>query len=96
MSTKSSLSVENEWTGRPNPSCENKFSGAKGYRGKNGFPVQLTRAGLATAHKQEWQTHSVDPCPAMYACMCGQTYSKNVDQPGKVPNPVRGQLNREN
>ena len=24
------------------------------------------------------------------------TYSKSVDQPGKVANPARGQLNREN
>ena len=26
----------------------------------------------------------------------GHTYSKSVDQPGKVANPARGQLNREN
>ena len=29
----------------------------------------------------------------MYVCMV--TYSKSVDQPGKVANPARGQLNRE-
>ena len=28
-------------------------------------------------------------------CMYGHTYSKNMDQPGKVANPARGQLNRE-
>ena len=28
--------------------------------------------------------------------MYGYTYSKSVDQPGKVANPARGQLNREN
>ena len=28
--------------------------------------------------------------------MYGLTYSKSVDQPGKVANPARGQLNREN
>ena len=28
--------------------------------------------------------------------MYGHTYSKNMDQPGKVTNPARGQLNREN
>ena len=28
--------------------------------------------------------------------MYGQTYSKGKDQPGKVTNPARGQLNREN
>ena len=26
----------------------------------------------------------------------GHTYSKSIDQPGKVANPARGQLNREN
>ena len=29
-------------------------------------------------------------------CMYGYTYSKSMDQPGKVANPARGQLNREN
>ena len=28
-------------------------------------------------------------------CMYGHTYSKSMDQPGKVANPARGQLNRE-
>ena len=27
--------------------------------------------------------------------MYGHTYSKSLDQPGKVASPVRGQLNRE-
>ena len=27
--------------------------------------------------------------------MYGQTYIKSMDQPGKVANPARGQLNRE-
>ena len=35
-----------------------------------------------------------------YYCTCTVcmviTYSKSMDQPGKVANPVRGQLNREN
>ena len=26
-------------------------------------------------------------------CMCGHTYSKSMDRPGKVANPARGQLN---
>ena len=30
----------------------------------------------------------------MYVCMV-MTYSKGKDQPGKVANPARGQLNRE-
>ena len=32
----------------------------------------------------------------MYVCMYGHTYSKGMDQPGKVANPAHGQLNREN
>ena len=31
----------------------------------------------------------------MYVCIV-ITYSKGKDQPGKVANPARGQLNREN
>ena len=31
-----------------------------------------------------------------YTPMYGHTYSKSMDQPGKVANPARGQLNREN
>ena len=33
---------------------------------------------------------------SMYVCMYGHTYSKSMDQPGKVANPARGQLNKEN
>ena len=32
----------------------------------------------------------------IYVCMYGHTYSKSMDQPGKVASPARGQLNREN
>ena len=32
----------------------------------------------------------------MYVCMYGHTYSRSMDQPGKVANPAGGQLNREN
>ena len=35
-------------------------------------------------------------CVIDYVCMYGHTYSKSIDQPGKVANPARGQLNREN
>ena len=33
---------------------------------------------------------------SLYVCMYGHTYSKSMDGPGKVANPTRGQLNREN
>ena len=32
----------------------------------------------------------------MYVCIYSHTYSKSMDQPGKVASPARGQLNREN
>ena len=31
-----------------------------------------------------------------HICMYGRTYSKSMDQPSKVANPARGQLNRQN
>ena len=40
---------------------------------------------LVADDEQDWQP-----------CIYGRTYSKNMDQPGKVANPARGQLNREN
>ena len=36
------------------------------------------------------------PTSMLCVCMYGHTYSKSMDQPGKVANPARGQLNREN
>ena len=33
---------------------------------------------------------------SQYVCMYGHTYSKSMDQPGKVANPPRGQLSRKN
>ena len=33
---------------------------------------------------------------AVCICMYGHTYSKIMDQPGKVASPARGQLNRKN
>ena len=35
-------------------------------------------------------------CQLKYVCMYGHTYGKSMDQPDKVANPARGQLNREN
>ena len=32
----------------------------------------------------------------MYVCMHGHHIQQSMDQPGKVANPARGQLNREN
>ena len=46
-------------------------------------------------HEQDWQPDPVDPCSVMCVCV-DHTYSRSVDQPGKVANPARGHLNREN
>ena len=35
-------------------------------------------------------------CVCMYVCMFIHTYSKSMDQRGKVANPAHGQLNRKN
>ena len=32
----------------------------------------------------------------LWMCLYGKTYSKSVDQSGKVVSPARGQLNRKN
>ena len=53
-------------------------------------------------NEQDWQPYPVDPYSAIcdahahmyiYVCMYGHTYSKGMDQPDKVVNPARGQLN---
>ena len=38
----------------------------------------------------------ISPHLCMYVCMYGLTYSKSMDQPGKVASHARGQLNRKN
>ena len=52
-------------------------------------------------HKQDWQPCPVDPYSAIcddhtYIHTCIPGSSKGKDQPGKVANSARGQLNREN
>ena len=46
-------------------------------------------------HSDIFQTIPVDALSAVRVCMV-ITYSKSKDQPGKVANPARGQLNRKN
>ena len=41
--------------------------------------------------------HTFDNTACVNVCiMYGHAYSKSMDQPGKVDNPARGQLSREN
>ena len=44
-------------TGRPNPSCETKFSGANGHREIFNFP-------RSADHEQDWQPYPIDPYSA--------------------------------
>ena len=56
------------------------------------LPWQVTMGHLLCAclsHIHYWYE------VGMYVCIYGHTYSKSMDQPGKVANPARGQLNRE-
>ena len=65
------------------------------------FPSKLCssafrpRAGFSTSTYYV-RVQSIKIITAMQVCMYGHTYSKSMDQPGKVANPARGQLNREN
>ena len=43
----------------------------------------------------ESQSRLCAKTPLLMVCMYGHTYSKSMDQPGKVANPASGQLNRE-
>ena len=53
-----------------------------------------SRAGKAENRTVEGQTEP-PLCNYVVLCMYGHTYSKSMDQPGKVANLARGQLNRE-
>ena len=51
-----------------------------------------------TSDQARHRGHTLSTCTiltCMYVCVV-ITYSKSMDQPGKVANPARGQLNREN
>ena len=43
---------------------------------------------------RKFDDEEVEMVVFMYVCMYGHTYSKSMDQPGKVANFARGQLNR--
>ena len=51
--------------------------------------------GLDFYHQLTLEFNQINNEPDMYVCIV-ITYSKSMDQPGKVANPPRGQLNREN
>ena len=49
--------------------------------------------------KWNFSSRKKKTCPTsmcMYVCMYGYHIQQSMDQPGKVANPARGQLNREN
>ena len=56
---------------------------------------QLICASLS--HTHYWYEVGMLKVPVdTHVCIYGHTYSKGKDQPGKVANPARGQLKREN
>ena len=66
---------------------------------KRVLPWQVTRdqsicASLSPTHY--WYEVGMLKVPAVYVRMYSHTYSKSTDQPGKVTNPARGQLNKQN
>ena len=54
----------------------------------------IDKDNIHTGSKKEY-THVYFTAVCMYVCIA-ITYSKNMDQPGKVDNPARGQLKRKN
>ena len=42
--------------------------------------------------RSDFSSHTV----CMYVCMYSHYIKQSMDQPGKIANPARGQLNREN
>ena len=68
------------------------------------LPWQVTMKGPilyaplfpATTIGMKWLEHVKKLYIALSLCMYCHTYSKSMDQPGKVANPARGQLNRKN
>ena len=62
------------------------------------LPWQITMDQLIFAslsHTHYWYEMGMLKVPA-YVCTYGHTYSKSMDQPSKVADPARGQLNKEN
>ena len=58
-------------------------------------PIPMTVHVPVTVSVPAPDTKPTSDCVYMYVCMYRYTYSKGMDQPGKVANPARGQLNRE-
>ena len=55
------------------------------------------RFPCSAGHEQNWQPYSVDPYDSLAMCVTIQTYIAEYGSTwGKVANPARGQLKREN
>ena len=73
---------------------------------KNNFPFQLTTSKISSLTRliltldlcddHTCSMHSDTSTELVKYCRYGHTYGKSMDQRGKVANPARGQLNREN
>ena len=53
-------------------------------RGTESVPVPIKKGMVGTWHNELYRL-----------CIYGHTYSESTDQPDKVANPARGQLNEE-
>ena len=62
---------------------------------RDGFSRPVPRQPAHRHTQAESGAYSRDSSRVLYACIYGHTYSKSMDQPGKVANTARGQLNRE-
>ena len=60
------------------------------------FYTSTARQEYATLIFFVHYVHNYRQTPHRCCCMYCHTYSKSMDQPGKVASPARGQLNRKN
>ena len=60
------------------------------------YPTDLVGITSKSYRERNLKKYTRKTISIWYLCMYGHTYSKNMDQPGKVANPARGQLNKEN
>ena len=85
--------------GTAEPVLRTKSSGADMDREMLFFPLQLTTSRIGNLTRLTIHTYIytyIHTCIHIYIRMYGHHIWQSMDQPGKVANPARGQLNREN
>ena len=66
------------------------------HRALDGWMLDRPPASPAQGHHHGLRYFNFPYFCTMYVCMYGYHIKQSMDQPGKVANPARGQLNREN